>query len=100
MAQLIRGTPLPADHRERLLFMDIFGKRFEVYLDFSQAAMRQATIDSTIADLNTAETQVTTYCAAANLDLTQQLADGASAIAAELALDQPPPDTAQQPTQS
>ncbi len=85
MAQLIRGTLLPGLHQERLLFMDKFGKPFLVYLDFSQAANRADTISSTIAIMNTAETQTSNYAVAAGVDLTAQIAAGTAAIAAALA---------------
>ena len=35
MAQLAKSVLLPQQHQEQLIFMDIFGKRFDVYLDLS-----------------------------------------------------------------
>ena len=86
MAQLIRGTILPIQHQERLLFMDCFGKRFEVYINIAAGADREATITDKLVMLSSQEDDIKAYALAAGADLTADLANGAEAIAAEFAV--------------
>ena len=85
MAQLIRGTLLTAQHQEKLLFMDCFGKVQEVYLSLVAGPTRADKITSTLASMTASEDAIKAYAATNNIDLTQSLADGAAAIAAALA---------------
>ena len=85
MAQLAKSLLLPMQHQEQLIFIDIFGKRQDVMLNVSVGPARADKIASTLASLNAAETTITAYAQANNIDLTADLAAGAAALAALLA---------------
>ncbi len=85
MAQLAKAVLLPAQHQEQLIFIDQFGKRFDVFLDLDAGPARADKIASTIASMNAMETTITTYAATNGHDLTADLAAGAASLAAFLA---------------
>ena len=81
MAQLAKAVLLPQQHQEQLMFMDIFGKRFDVFLNVSNGVDRADKIATTLAAMNATETTLTAYAAANGHDLTATLAAGAAALA-------------------
>jgi hypothetical protein len=85
MAQMAKAMLWPQANQEQLIFMDIFGKRFDVYLSLSSGPARADKIAATLAAMNANEAVITAYAAANGHDLTADLAAGAAALAALLA---------------
>ena len=85
MAQMAKAVLLPQRNQEQLIFMDVFGKRLDVYLDLSAGPTRADKIASTLASMNAGEATITAYAAANGHDLTADLAAGTAALSALLA---------------
>ena len=82
MSQLAKGIILPTRHQEQLVFFDIFGKRFDVYLNITSGPDRAAKIASTLSSMNATEASIQAYATANGHDLTAAIAAGTAALAA------------------
>jgi hypothetical protein len=84
MAQLIKGTPIPAQHVEDLFFMDKYGKEYHVTLAMTAGPGRADKVAGMIAKMIIAEDAVDAYYLANGHDTTRDLAAGAAAVNAAL----------------
>jgi hypothetical protein len=83
-ADIVQTTLLPARMQECVVLMDDYGSVHRLYISVAQAATRQALITAQQTAMNERQTQLESYAAANNHDLSSQKLPNLAAKQAKL----------------